>query len=112
MKLAVIGSQTFTDYPLLLAKVKELNPSLIVSGGAKGADKLGERAADELNIPKLIFLPDWEKYGKAAGFIRNRDIVANAEVVLAFWDGASKGTKNSLDLARKLNKKCIVLSST
>ena len=112
MKLAVIGSRTFSDYTLLLEKVKELNPSVIVSGGAIGADKLGERAALELNIPTEIYLPDWEKHGKAVGFIRNKDIVKNSDVVLAFWDGQSKGTKNSIDIAHKLNKKCILVLSS
>ena len=109
MKLAVIGSRGFFDYPLLLERVTEIMPKLIVSGGAKGADLLAEKAAKALNIPTLIFLPDWNLHGRKAGFIRNEDIIKNADVVLAFWDGESKGTKNSIDIAKKLKKKCFVV---
>lgn len=104
--LAIIGSRTFTDYSTL-CKFIEGYTSLgitiggIVSGGAKGADSLAKRYADENGIPLLEFIPNWDKYGKAAGMIRNRDIIDAADEVLAFWDGTSRGTKNSIDYARK-----------
>ena len=106
MKLAIIGSRGFDDYDLL---VNELQPyknkiTLVVSGGARGADTLGERWANDNNIETLIFLADWEKHGKRAGFIRNEDIIKNCDVCIAFWDGISKGTKHSLSLCKKLNK--------
>lgn len=106
IKLAIIGSREFNDYELFK---KELEPyknkiSLIISGGARGADKLAERYADEFNIPKLIFLADWDKYGKGAGFIRNFKIIESCDCVIAFWDGKSKGTKHSLIIANEKNK--------
>ena len=76
----------------------------IISGGAKGADTLGERFAKDFNLDTLIFKPDWNMYGKSAGFVRNRKIIQNSDVVFAFWDGKSKGTKNSIDIAEELNK--------
>lgn len=106
MRLSIIGSRTFNDYFLL----KEiLDPyteciSLVVSGGAKGADTLGEKWAKDNNIPTLIFKPDWEKYGKRAGWVRNVDIIDNCDGVLAFWDGISKGTNHSIELAKEKNK--------
>ena len=78
-------------------------------GGADGADSLGERYANENNIETLIFLPDWKKHGKMAGFIRNTDIIENAELVVAFWDKTSKGTKDSIDKATKLGKKVLII---
>ena len=109
MNIAIIGSRSFTDYEKLKCFIKEKisleNVDFVVSGGAKGADKLGELFADEHGIDKKIFLPDWNKFGKQAGFIRNKDIIENSDVVFAFWNGFSKGTKNSLKLAEKLNKK-------
>lgn len=106
MKVAVVGSRSFEDYALLKKTLDELYPNitLIVSGGARGADSLSEQYAKEEGIRTLIFKPDWEKHGRAAGFIRNRDIVENSDHVVAFWDGKSRGTKNSMDLATKLGK--------
>jgi len=113
MKLAVVGSRTFNNYELLcgyLDRINEREPiTHIVSGGAKGADKLSERWATEHNIETIIFIPDWEKYKKRAGFIRNQDIIDTADKVLAYWDGESAGTKNSIELAKRQHKKCHVV---
>ena len=110
MKVAVIGSRGFNDYELVKTTLSSLNITLLVSGGAKGADSLGERYAKENNINTLIFKPDWEKHGKAAGMIRNTDIVNNAETIIAFWDGESKGTKDSITKAEKLGKNIIIVN--
>ncbi len=105
MKLAVIGSRGFNDFNLLCQKLdilmerKEI--TLIISGGAKGADSLAERYAEERGIPTQILKPDWEKFGKSAGFRRNADIIDACEVCIAFWDGKSKGTLHSIGLAKK-----------
>ena len=104
-RLAIVGSRTFSDYALLKKTLDEYkNISKIISGGARGADKLGEKWAKENNIETLIFLPDWNKYGRAAGVIRNRDIVSNSDTVIAFQDGKSTGTLSSINLAKKLKK--------
>lgn len=111
-KLAIIGSRTFYDYTKLehLATniCDKLGITTIVSGGAKGADLLGERFADEKNLKKLIFIPDWDKHGKSAGYKRNVDIVTNSDIVLALWDGESKGTQHSMNIAKSQNKHVIV----
>jgi predicted Rossmann fold nucleotide-binding protein DprA/Smf involved in DNA uptake len=110
-KLAIVGSRNFDDYALLnekLAPYKDV-AGLVVSGGAKGADSLGEKWAKENNIPVKIFYPDWKKYGRAAGLVRNKEIINNAEVVIAFWDGQSSGTKSSIELAKKAGKKVEVV---
>lgn len=114
MKIAIVGSRTFTDYLLLercLSQVMETYTiDLIISGGAYGADALAERFAREKGIPTLIFKPDWDKYGKSAGYKRNALIVNEADVVVAFWDGFSRGTKHTVDLAEKLKKPVVVMT--
>jgi hypothetical protein len=109
MKVAVIGSRTFDDYELVKETLSTFTISLLVSGGAKGADSLGERYANENNITTLIFKPDWKKHGPAAGPIRNTDIVNNADTIIAFWNGESRGTKDSITKAEKLGKEVIII---
>src|SRR6218665_1340105 len=101
MKLAVIGGRNFDDYELVKTTLDAIpDITLIVSGGANGADSLGERYAGERGIPTKIFKPDW-KLGRHAGFERNKTIIDNAEHVVVFWDGKSYGTKHALKYARE-----------
>jgi len=112
MRLAIIGSRDFNNYELLCEELESYKDKIteVVSGGAKGADSLGERWANENEIPTQIFLPDWNKHGKGAGLIRNHDIIKNSDVVVAFWDGKSTGTKQALELTQiyKKPKKIII----
>ena len=113
LDVAVVGSRTFTDYDLLekeLDKIHAKTPiGCIHSGGAMGADTLAERWAKVHLIPVQVYVPDWKRYGRWAGLLRNKDIVEGTDVVVAFWDGKSKGTLNSIGLARKSGKKLIVV---
>ena len=113
MRIAIVGSRNFNNYDLLkstlLNKFDVSSIVEIISGGAKGADTLGAKFAKEFSIPLTEFLPDWNLHGKSAGYIRNKDIVNNSDIVVAFWDGVSKGTKHSIDMAIKLNKRCEVI---
>jgi len=109
MKVAVIGSRTFSDYKLVKETLSTINITLLVSGGAIGADSLGEQYAKLNGIPAKIFYPDWKKYGKKAGFIRNSDIINESEMVIAFWDGKSKGTLDSIKKAEELNKNILII---
>jgi predicted Rossmann fold nucleotide-binding protein DprA/Smf involved in DNA uptake len=115
MKLAVIGSRSFDDYSLLQRTLADLvrteKITHIVSGGARGADSLAERFAAENNLETVIFIPDWKKHGKGAGMVRNRLIIDASDMVLAFWDGASTGTKHSLAYARRQGKRVVVVES-
>jgi len=105
MKIAIIGSRNLN---VKLAKYLPKDISLIVSGGARGIDTLAERYADKHGIPKLIFFPDYKKYGRVAPLVRNKLIVDNADVVIAFWDGASRGTKHAIDYATSQNIKVML----
>ena len=109
MKVAVIGGREFNDYDRL-KRILDLYPiTVIVSGGARGADSLGEKYADEKGLQKEIYKPDWDLFGKKAGFMRNTTIIENCDMVVAFWDGESKGTKDSLDKAKNLKKTTLVV---
>ncbi len=108
MKMAVIGSRTFNDYERM-KRILNLYPiTTIISGHANGADTLAERYADERGLKKEIYKPDWDLFGKKAGFLRNTTIIENSDMVVAFWDGSSKGTKDSLDKAQNLKKTTLI----
>ena len=113
MKVAIIGSRTFNDYELVCKTIKELKLETMthmVSGGAKGADSLGKRYAKEHNIPCIIYKPDWNTHGKSAGFLRNKDIINACDIVVAFWDGKSKGTEHSIMLAKRNIKQVYIIN--
>lgn len=112
MKVAIIGGRDFKNKELLNQVMQVYKPeiSIIVSGGAIGADSLGEEWAQLNNIPTEIYLPDWKTYGKSAGFRRNKTIVCNSDLVIAFWDGKSRGTANSISIARLLHKQLNIIS--
>ena len=63
-----------------------------------------------MGIPLLVFKPDYQKYGRGATLVRNTQIIENADVVFAFWDGQSKGTKDSITKAKKLQKELHIIS--
>jgi hypothetical protein len=108
MKFAVVGSRNITDYEYVVNILKQYEISHIVSGGANGIDSMAEQYANEHNIPTTIYKPDWKKYGRGAGFVRNKQIIDDSDCVIAIWDGVSKGTKNSIDHAKKQNKQLFI----
>jgi len=111
MNIAIVGSRTFKDYDLLINTMRRFQGEIdtIVSGGATGADSLGKRFADYWHIATMIFKPDWDKYGKSAGFRRNQHIVDYSDMVVAFWDGKSKGTKDTIEKARVAKKPTFIV---
>lgn len=111
-KCIVAGSRSFNDYDylksvlnLLLCLKKNLE---IVSGGADGADKLGEQYAKEKGCKLKIFPADWNKHGKSAGPIRNEEMAKYADACIVFWDGKSKGTDSMIKLAKRHNLRLVV----
>ena len=104
-KVIIAGSRSFSDYTKLrvycdaaLAFHKEVE---IVSGTASGADRLGEKYAEERSFKLKKFPADWDAYGKSAGYRRNEDMAKYADALIAFWDGESKGTAHMIRLAEK-----------
>lgn len=104
MKAAIIGGRDFNDYNLMLEVLENVAFSVVISGGAKGADALAKEYALDHNLEYIEYLADWNAYGKRAGMMRNIDIINACDFVIAFWDGNSPGTKNSIELAKRQNK--------
>jgi predicted Rossmann fold nucleotide-binding protein DprA/Smf involved in DNA uptake len=115
-KVAVVGSRQFADYNKLSSTIHQIlshydfdHPQHIkvefVSGGASGADQLCEKYAKDNGCSIKIFHANWNLYGKKAGPLRNQQIVNYADIIIAFWNGRSRGTKNTLTLAKQLSKK-------
>lgn len=113
MKIIVAGGRDFNDYNLLLESCdyffQNQSEIEIVSGTANGADKLGERYAEEKGYQVKKFPADWEKYGKSAGFKRNTEMAEYADGLIAFWDGKSKGTSHMINTAKNKNLKVRII---
>lgn len=109
MKTIIAGSRYFADYTQLHVECSKHTITEVVSGGAPGADALGERWAEARGIPVTKFPADWRTHKRAAGPIRNAKMARYAEALIAFWDGASPGTKNMIDLAMAAGLKVTVV---
>lgn len=106
VRVAVIGSRSIDNIDI--GDYMPYSTEVIVSGGALGIDFLAEKFADKHKITKEIFLPDFRQYKRGAPLRRNKLIVDNADYILAFWDGKSKGTKYTIDYAKKSGKRVSV----
>ena len=84
----------------------------VVSGGARGVDKLGEIWAVKNDIPIRLFPANWKEHGRSAGYIRNKEMANYADALIALWDGKSAGTRHMVDLAIKADLKflCFTLN--
>lgn len=116
--MIIAGSRNITDYNVCYSAccktlwalkndnlISSFNELEIISGAARGADTLGEIFAHSYNVTLTKFPADWEKYGKAAGYIRNKQMAEYASqsecgVLLALWDGRSSGTMYMINLAK------------
>lgn len=99
MKVAVIGSRDLMVNNL--AEYLPPNITEIVSGGAKGIDFCARRYAETNGVKLTEFLPEYEKYKRSAPLKRNIQIIEYSDLVLAFWDGESRGTKYVIDNCKK-----------
>lgn len=113
MKLAIVGSRNFQDYETMCRFISEKfdlsDIEAVVSGGAKGADTLAERFAKDNNLKMIVKPAEWSKYGRAAGPMRNKLIVEEADAVVAFPTETSTGTYNAIKLTKKAGKRLEVL---
>ena len=110
--IAIVGSRDFS-WPELVALFVETLPegTVVVSGGAPGVDTIAEQAARRLGLEVVVFQADWKRFGRKAGPLRNTQIVAAADQVVAFWDGASRGTLNTVMQAVRAGKHVLVYGS-
>lgn len=118
MKIAIVGSRAFKDFETtqnvrraVLDYVSQLSPDVaIISGGAQGVDSFAKYAAELYGLDYEEYPADWGTYGKSAGMIRNAAIVNAADEIMVWWDGKSKGTKNTIDRAHKAGKPVTVIT--
>ena len=110
-KLIVAGGRDFQDYNRLELVILALSSYAladkdisIVTGMAKGADRLAYQFAKQNKVVCYEYPADWEKHGKSAGYIRNIEMGKASDGLLAFWDGASRGTKHMIDTMTKMGK--------
>ena len=112
-RIVIAGGRDFLDYDLLKEKVQVFIDGTddveIVSGGARGADSLGERYAAEVGLALKVFPAKCDLYGKRAGHIRNVEMADYADAVICFWDGASKGTGHMIRESRARAKQVVVI---
>ena len=117
LRIIIAGGRDFNNFNLLFnsvedirknilsKKYKDIDRECIVSGTAKGADSLGEEYANKVGLLVYRFPANWDRHGKRAGFIRNAEMGRFAisddsyGVLIAFWDGVSRGTKHMIDFA-------------
>ncbi len=106
MKVAVVGSRSIfaTDIGMYISDGDE-----IVSGGAVGVDSCAAEYAKKNGLKLTVFLPQYERYGRAAPIARNKKIVDYADKIIAFWDGKSKGTLSVIKYAEKTGKLCEII---
>ncbi len=126
MRVIIAGGRDFDNFDLLEFEVirifKKLklenyfiacNDITIVSGNARGADQLGEKFANKYHLKLERFPADWDRFGKSAGYKRNQQMSTYAKedngVLIAFWNGSSKGTKHMIDIANKDGLKVFVV---
>lgn len=128
LRVIIAGGRRFDDYQMLEKESSRIIQSLIeayyditeddvyiVSGCAPGADTLGEQFAEEHRFSLVKFPANWVRFGKPAGYIRNANMAKfaaagdNVGVLIAFWDGASRGTKNMIDIAENSGMNCFII---
>ena len=115
MRIVIGGSRTYTDYKAFSEALDSVLSSMpqneitILSGHCKGVDAMAERYAAEHKISIRVYPAEWNIYGRAAGPVRNRRMVEECDLVIAFWDGRSKGTKSLIDCTRNLGREVITI---
>lgn len=111
MKVLICGSRGINDRAVVARAVAEsgMEPTHIVSGGARGVDTLACLFAHSNGIEFTEYFADWNKHGRRAGFLRNVVMVDAVDAVIAVWDGKSRGTRHSIDYATSQGKKVFIL---
>lgn len=124
----IAGSRDYNNYSYINQKVTSVfdqlilnnNNTVIISGGARGVDQLAEKFAIENDFMFKEFLAQWEEFGKSAGIRRNLQMAHYASnfgkesdhaYLIAFWDQKSRGTKNMIDIAKKMKIKTFVFNT-
>lgn len=111
LRIVIAGSRSYCNFEeaetFIRESLKTISahpPFIVLCGGAKGADQLGEKFALCNAFPIEHHFPQWQRFGKAAGPIRNQKMAELCDVVICFWDGKSKGTASLIRYAKKFKK--------
>ena len=106
MKVIVAGSRSVRDLAPVEEAIQQSGFQIteLVSGGARGVDRLAEQWARGRGIPVRTFRPDWVRAGRGAGFASNREMADYADALVAVWDGQSRGTAHMVEAMRKRGK--------
>ena len=103
MKVLICGSRGYTDEDLMRRVFKKLiedGMRTLITGGARGADRMAEKLATEFGIPNIVIPAKWNEYGKAAGVIRNSEMLKlEPDLVVAFFNGTTPGTRDMVKKA-------------
>lgn len=107
MKTIIAGSRDIDSYKEIEAAIEAsgFEITTVISGTARGVDRIGEVWAFKHNVPVIKVPANWDFYGKSAGYVRNEKMAQMGEALIAVWDGESKGTKSMIDLARNYGLK-------
>jgi hypothetical protein len=101
VRIAIVGSRGFAPLELVRDYVARLHPGCtVLTGGARGVAPVAARAARDRGLAVVVHHADWARHGRAAGPIRNRQIVAECQALVAFWDGGSRGTAHVVEQAK------------
>lgn len=114
-KIVIAGCRYYNNYKeakeyidFCISEIRKQYSIVIVSGGCSGADMIGEKYAEENSFQVERYPADWDKYGRSAGPIRNRQMAEICDYVICFWDGKSRGTKSMIEYAKKIGKPVMV----
>lgn len=111
MKIAIVGSRNYPDRDAVAAYIRKLPAdTVVISGGAKGVDTWVVDHASKRGLKTIIVPAQWNLYGKRAGYLRNRQLVEEADKVVAFWNGDSPGTHHTINIADELDKPCEIIT--
>ena len=119
MKVIIAGGRDFTNVTVMATTLNnlqdvdhviEIEKLTLICGMARGADLTAYKLFSEVGLPVKMYPADWDQYGKSAGYIRNNKMADVADMLIAFWDGESRGTAHMIDTARKLNLSVLVFN--
>jgi hypothetical protein len=101
VRTIIAGSRDLNSYTLVVRAVEEsgIEPTVVLSGGARGIDDQGEKWASRRGIPIERYLAEWKLWGRSAGYRRNVVMAERADALVAVWDGSSRGTKHMIETA-------------
>lgn len=116
-RIVIAGCRNYNNYneakeyiDCCISEIRKKNTIIIISGCCSGADKLGERYAEENGFQIERYPAEWKKYGRSAGPKRNRKMAEVSDYVICFWDGKSRGTKSMIDFADEIGKPIRVIA--